>query len=321
MVQDQIKTEADVRRFLLGEMSEDERSAFEAKFVENEDLFEQIRVVEDELIESYVRGTLELSGRERFEKIFLTTKSRRLRVAFTREMLGKLSEYKETDAVKKIETAAANPSAWNSIANFFKTPKLAFGAAFALLVLIFGGWLLTRNPNRNEIVRQITPSPTNQNSPANQSDLENSNTNIAEKIPENKNVSPNANKESQNKNQNTNAPKPESNGAAPILALFAGGVRAGGKTAELNLPENARGANLQVNLESQDYKIYMVEIVDADGNPILKSNNLKAKNSKLFLFIPAAKLRRGDYMVKLSALNAQNETESVADYTFRVNRK
>ncbi len=161
----------------------------------------------------------------------------------------------------------------------------------------------------------------NRNSLTNQTDSVNTNTNIAKKNPVNKNVLPNANRKLPNKNQNSTVPKQSSIGVAPVLALFAGDVRAEGKMPELNLPKNASGANLQLNLESQDYKIYRVEIVNPDGNLILKNNNLKAKNSKINLFISAQKLRRGDYIIKLSALNPQNENESVADYSFRINRK
>ncbi len=90
---------------------------------------------------------------------------------------------------------------------------------------------------------------------------------------------------------------------------------------ELNLPKNASGANLQLNLESTDYKIYSVEIVNPDGNPIFKNTKLKVRNSKINFFVPAGKLSVGDYIVKLSALNPQGENESVADYAFRVNHK
>jgi hypothetical protein len=325
VIQDELKMEAEIRRFLLGEMSEDERSAFEEKFVENDELFERIRVVEDELIESYIRQTLSPVEKEKFEQSFLKTEQRRRRVEFTRTMFDKLAQ--PIAAVKKTETAVAKPPVRALIADFFKTPKFAFGAAFALLVLIFGGWLLLRNQNQTEIARQITPTPTvqieqtnqNQNLPQNQNNSVNINT--ADKNPDNKNALPNVNRETPSKNQNTNTQKQESPVITPVLALFSGAVRAEGKMPELNLPENARGANLQLNLESQDYKNYRVEIVDADGNLVLKNNNLKAKNSKINLFVPAAKFRRGDYIVKLSALNPQNETESVADYAFRVNRK
>ena len=90
---------------------------------------------------------------------------------------------------------------------------------------------------------------------------------------------------------------------------------------ELNLQKNASGVNLQLNFESRDYKIYQVEIVNPDGKLVFRNNRLIAGNSKINFFVPAAKLRQGDYMVKLSALNSQNEDESVADYYFRILQK
>lgn len=327
MSQNKLKIEAEFRRFLFGEMSADDRSAFEAEFVADEDLFEQIRVVEDELIESYIRGTLSFIEKEKFERSFLTTKNRRERVAFTRAIFEKSARQKEIAAVKT--EVEENSSVWTSIANFFKAPKLVFGSAFALLILMFGGWFLLQSPNQTEIVKQITPTPTVQIAQTNEIQIPssnqnisvNANTNLAEKIPENKNVLPNVNRETPNGSQNSNTQKQTSNNITPVLALFSGIVRSNGKMSELTLPKNASGANLQLNLKDNIYKIYMVEIVDADGNLIFKNNNLKAKNSKINLFVPAAKLRRGDFMVRLSALNAQNENESVADYTFRINRK
>lgn len=330
MVQENTHNETEIRRFLLSEMTEDERNAFEERFVADESLFEQISATEDELIESYVRGTLSSSEKTIFEREFLSTESRRRRVAFMRTMLGKINEGNQIAAAKKTETASeTHPSVWNSIIEFFKTPKFVFGAAFAILVLIFGGWFLLRNSNQTEIAKQITPTPTaevikpnpNQNAAINENNSVNANTNTAKNIAENKNDFPNMNQATPNTNQNSNIPKQTSNPATPILALFAGGVRSEGKMPELNLPKNASGANLQLNLESQDYKIYSIEIVNPDGNSIFKNGKLKARNSKINLFVPAQKLPVGEYMVKLSALNPKGEIESVADYSFRVNRK
>ena len=319
--------EADIRRFLLGEMSETERSAFEEMFVADEDVFEQVRVGEDELVESYIRGTLTSVQKEKFERSFLTTERRRNRVEFTRTMLDKLAGQTNAD-VKKTE-AAANASLWHSIADFFKTPAFAYGAAFALLVLIFGGWFVRRNAEQDEIARQPESAPTvrtiqngaNENLPANGNIPVTSNENVPEKIPDNKNASPNANANAPDRNRNSDTHKQPTIRSSPTLALFTGAVRAEGKTSELNLPEDAPGANLQLNLDSRDYKLYRVEIVNPDGIRVFQSNNLKAKNSKIHLFIPARKLARGDYLVKLSALNPQRESESVADYALRVNRK
>ena len=327
MTGENLNIETEIRRFLSDEMSEDERILFEEKFVADEDVFEQVRAAEDEWIESYVRGRLPAAENRKFERVFLSTEPRRRRVTFARTMLEKLAERPAVPA-KKTETAAGKPSVMDSLANFFKASKLAFGTAFALLILAFGGWFLMRNSNQIEIARQITPTPAiepvqpsqNQNSPVNETVPVSPDVNAPEKSA-GKNSSLKVNNEPSRKNQNTSAPKQNSAGIAPVLALFAGTVRAEGKMPELNLPKNASGANLQLNLESQDYKIYRVEIADPDGNLVLKNDNLKAGNSKINLFVPARKLGRGDYMIRLSALNTQNENESVADYSFRVNRK
>lgn len=330
MIQNKMGNEKEIRRFLLGELSENERTALEEKFLADEDCFTQIRVAEDELIEEYVRGKLENEEKEKFEKQFLSSKTRRERVIFTREMLGKFAKLNET--AKKTETVAPKTSVLSSILEFFRQPKLAFGAGFAILALVFGFWFLVfRKPaNETEIVRQISPTPTieanfNKNSAVNPPQFVNENANI------NTNASVNSNSNSINKQDanktdtNSEIPKKEEKqkeiSANPVLALFAGTVRSEGKTNELNLPKNAQGANFQLNLESQDYQTYRAEIIDQNGNVIYRSGKLRAKNSKIYTTIPAKNLKRGDYILKLYGFNPQNEEESAADFQFRVNQK
>ncbi|HEY0429805.1 MAG TPA: hypothetical protein VGC76_18625 [Pyrinomonadaceae bacterium] len=327
MVQENLHNETEIRRFLLGEMPADARTAFEERFVADESLFEQISVTEDELIEAYVRGTLSPAEKTNFEREFLSTETRRRRVRFARAMLDKLAVVNEIAAAKKTETATTNPSFLDKLTAFFKFPQIALGAALALLILIFGGWLLLRNPNRQEIAGLTTPTPSNkiiesnqnQNSPSNENRTVHSNINAGQNVSSNKNDLPNVNQPAPS--PTSDREKEKSAAPAPILALFAGGTRASGKMSELNLPKNAAGARLELNLESLDYKNYSIEIVNPDGDLIFKNSRLKARNSKINFFVPAQKLQTGDYIVKLSALNPQAETESVADYAFRVNRK
>lgn len=328
MIQENLHNETEIRRFLLGEMPPDARTALEEKFFADESLFEQIRLTEDELIESYVRGTLSTAEKANFEREFLSTELRRKRVRFAGAMLDKLAGQNEIAAAKKTETAAVNPSVWDKLANFFNQPKLAFGgAAFALLILIFGGWLLLRNPSRADIAGQITPTPTRQivesppTFPSNQNAAIDQDANAAPNIPANKNDAPNANRARPTPSPAPDKQKETSAAVSPVLALFTGATRAGGKTSELSLPKNAPGARIELNLESRNDKIYAVEIVNPDGEPIFRNSKLKARNSKINFFVPSQKLQTGDYIVRLSALNPPNENESIADYTFRVNRK
>lgn len=329
MTRDEFKRGPEVRRFFLGEMSEDERGAFEEAFVADEELFEQMRVAEDELIEAYVRGTLAPSEREKFERSFLTTARRRGRVEFTRSILGKLAGQKaEVVAAKNIGGAGAKPSVWNSMVRFFKAPALAFGTALTLFVLVLSAWLLLKNPSRPEVVRQAIPAPTvqktrpgaNDNLPSGENASPQSNASAQKEVPDDNSAPPTAKTETPNRDQNPVTRKP-ANGVVPVLALAAGTVRGGGVTPVLNLPHGAPGARLRLGLESQDYQIYYAEIVNPEGARVFQSSNLKARNSTVSIFVPASKLSPGDYLVKLSALNRQNEPESVADYALRVTRK
>lgn len=194
--------------------------------------------------------------------------------------------------------------------------------------MIFGGWLLLRNPQSPEIARQTTPTPTvekietntNQNPAANENVAVNLNSNAAEKNPVNRNAARDADRETPPKNTNSNPPA-QQNILTPTLALFSGMTRADGKMPELFVPKKSRTVNLRLHLDSQDYKIYRVAIVDVDGKVVWQNEKLKAKNKRINFYVPAEKLLRADYMVKVSADNPKGASESIADYAFRVNRK
>lgn len=337
MDNDNLQNETESRRFLLGEMMEDERIEFEENFILDESLFENVRIAEDELIEQYLGGTLSETEKSKFEENYLTTKLRRERVEFTRRMLAKFKLQNETAAeVKKTVSVAEESSFLESILAFFKQPSFALGSAFAVLLLIVGGWFLLRNPNQSIDIAKTTPTPTPQisvtpanpvsensnikpiNAQINQPNISNKNSNTAN---QRGNDETNTNKK---QTENLTQEKPPPTPSSPVvttLALFAGGVRSDGKTNELTLTKDTTAANLQLNLESQDYKTYRAEIVDQNGSIIYQSGKLSAKNSKINTFVPAKNLKRGDYIIKVYGKNGQNEDESVADFQFRVNEK
>lgn len=323
MTQEIFDNEKEIRRFLLGEMTGDERTAFEERFIaEDSGLFDEIGVVEDELIESYVRRTLPPAEKAKFEQNFLISEVRRRRVAFTREMFDKLAAERESIA-KKTDVTAENSSVWISLINLLKTPQFAFGAALAILILVFGLWfLIFRNPEKsNPIVRQITPTPTVSQTPpkldeTNQNMVTDSNINPVNK--------PEANKPSSNTEENPNKNQPKEVIPKPLvatIALFPGMLRSEGKLRELSLTKDTQGANFELNLESQDYKTYRAEIVDADGTVIYRGSKITSQKSKINAYFPTTKLKKGDYFVKLYGFSTSGQEESVADFQFRVIQK
>ncbi|MCU0237890.1 MAG: hypothetical protein MUC29_00480 [Pyrinomonadaceae bacterium] len=336
MNNENLQFETKSRRFLLGEMPENERELFEQNFIADEELFENLRVAEDELIENYVRGNLTNVDKQKFEANFLITEKRRERVAFTREMLRKLNL--ETVS-KQPETLIETTSFWQTLVGLFKQPQFAFGSALAILAIIFGGWFLLRSSEKSVDIVQNTPTPTPivlitptpqivetptvTPTPKIETNINQPNKNVNKQTIENRQIEKEIEANLNNQNSNTQT-KPKDEKAKPTistLALFVGSVRGDGKTNNLNLPKNSGGANLQLNLENQDYKIYRTEIIDQNGNVIYRSGKMSAKKSRLNTFVPANKLKRGDYIVKVYGKNPQGEDESVADYQFRVNQK
>ena len=71
-------------RYLLGELSGEERDQLEARYLGNAELHEELVAVEDELIYAYVGGRLSPSQSASFERFFLKTPERRSRVEFAR---------------------------------------------------------------------------------------------------------------------------------------------------------------------------------------------------------------------------------------------
>ena len=135
-------------------MPEEERFEFEERFIKDADLFEEIKVVEDELIEKYVRGWMNPAERSKFEQIFLTTNKRRERVEFSRHLIKKLKNRKKRSPLKKTRKHVSAESVWDRLAAIFLYPKIAMAGVLALIFAVFGSWVLYKNfGGKSEIVK------------------------------------------------------------------------------------------------------------------------------------------------------------------------
>src|ERR1044071_7872004 len=74
--------------YLLGELSEEDTERFEEKCFADEDWPEEIRAVEHDLADTYLRNELTPEQRQHFEQNYLTTPERLKRVATAAALLG-----------------------------------------------------------------------------------------------------------------------------------------------------------------------------------------------------------------------------------------
>src|SRR5512133_1460235 len=93
-----------IRRFILGDLDDDARRALEAEALENDELFETIESVEDELIEEFLSGTLPASERKIFDESLDRVPGRRRRVEIVKALAArKAAETDESTVVRMKE--------------------------------------------------------------------------------------------------------------------------------------------------------------------------------------------------------------------------
>src|SRR5215831_8715394 len=117
-----------IRRYLLGELAEADQAALEQELLIDQGKFDQVWAVENELVDSYVRGEMSRADRERFEIHYLASPLHRERVAIAESFLTNIDQaVGETVEVNEKEPLVP----WRRRFTL-RSPRLAFGPVFGL---------------------------------------------------------------------------------------------------------------------------------------------------------------------------------------------
>jgi hypothetical protein len=140
-------------RYLLNELSEEDQEHFEDAYLADENLFDQVRAVEEELIEDFVRGDLSDRERQLFERHYLASEQRRARVAAARQQVQVCSSQSAMQAISdsRIDSGLFSLGSWlRSLRG--ERLALGFGAATAILLLVAGGLVIELQRLRGQLV-------------------------------------------------------------------------------------------------------------------------------------------------------------------------
>lgn len=147
----------EMQNYLLGTLAADRRIEFEERILCEPQAYEELLVVEEELIDQYLADELSRSERRQFEKYFLITAERQKSLRF-----GKLLK-RYMDSRPPLASANASQAAVHSVeisaparkslpfysGPLANRPALAFSASLvALLGIIFLVWLAARHPEQ-----------------------------------------------------------------------------------------------------------------------------------------------------------------------------
>src|SRR2546421_2580710 len=127
-----------IRRYLLGNLPAAEQEEIEKDLLTNGDLFEELLVIEEELIDDYLSGELNTDDRTAFESHFLATPERHDQLRFGRAFKNFLSQNRRL-AAPPLEAVPAQ-SAWTRF--LFSSPWRTAVLAIVVIGVALGAWRL-----------------------------------------------------------------------------------------------------------------------------------------------------------------------------------
>jgi phosphoribosyl-dephospho-CoA transferase len=305
-----VKNESTLKRYLLGQLDQEEQERLEREIMTDNDTFEQLSAAEDELVEEYLEDSLSARDREKFERHFLSTPERRQELTLAKALRRYVAEKKNASKVPF----------WESLlAPLRIQPALLKQALSAVLALaIIGGAWSARQAWRlhTELVQTLAQQTKFQDQAQ---DLQRQ---LAEQRTRNVQLAEELQHQEEQRSKMERGLKTPQQPSLVAFALVPGGVRDTGSLKRLGVPSSASLIKLELDLPSPGYPSYRVILQDADGEEITTQSRLEA--SKLggrhvvVVTLPASLIPPDDYILKLSGRSTAGDFEDLGTYYFRV---
>jgi hypothetical protein len=316
-----IERRESIKRYLLGQVSAAERRQFESEYFTGMVLFDELIAVENELIDSYVRRKLSAMEQQEFESRFLTVPERVERMRFAQALVTYASRCQgptasaEPIVLRGVQPDNKTTGGWFG---FLRPHALALRWATAFLVLVLSaanawmagsnrrlrGELATMRDDQAAMVRQAKQSAQELN-------------NLRARLREEHSIP------DQGEVQMAQV-QPHGDKIGPFV--LSSQIRDLSLQYVLVLTPQIAWAPIQINLERDDYPEYEVFLEDAQGNQIwhkteLKSHPVRSAQHTIRINVPAKILLRGDYALRVVGIAVNGKRESVASYSFPVERR
>ncbi|HEX5731889.1 MAG TPA: hypothetical protein VF131_03555 [Blastocatellia bacterium] len=323
------KDEILIRRYLLGEVTDQEREQVERQLMTDKQYLDHILSREEALIDEYVRGELGRDERGPFETYFLSAPERRDRLEFAESLNRYIAESR---TLKSADVAATDGEAAVSRDAIFRLGQLPTRPAIALLavatlILIVGAIiLLIENARLREQIleRQANLSQAEEGLRQQLDEQRERNKELARQLEQSQEEMSRIEQELAGLNQEKSRHREIPASITASLIIAPGSVRDKGQINRVDLTTDIRQLRLELKLQGENYQSYRVEVRTVEGKSIWKEVNLRARQQagekSVVTTLPARHLPEGDYLVTLSASAAGRGYEKVATYYFTILR-
>ncbi len=318
--------EAALRRYLLGDLAVEEMDELEERYLADGDLFEQLMLVEDDLIEACVRSELLPEDREKFNAFYLTSPQRKEKVENAkaiREYLSRITVAKDENILEANE----RPSLRQRVRAILWPGNMMPGLAVAtsIILAIGGAWMVYRLSQVQAQLKLISRA---------REELVESNRQLAREVGE-------QTSKSSALEQRVDEKQEENNDLAYQLAdarrSFSGVItttlligfdqpwRGAGEVKReiIAIKPETRLVRLRLILGKQQHRIYKAVLDDSGDPEIGKLYSFPAitrKKVKIPFIVTASKLMNGEHTISLMGANDSGDYELVWLYPVRIVR-
>jgi negative regulator of sigma E activity len=322
--------------YLLGRLSETELDRFERDYLTNENLFNELQEVEEELIDDYASGALTADQRVSFEKYFLRSSQRQEKLAFATAITERARAWQSGTLVSterpprdltSVELSDRSNSKLHSVFWKGSVPAwrqwVAIAAAVVLAVIIGVLWLRNRELQRQLIATNANYARLRQEADAQSKITAETKAELSAEQQQTQML------ESQVEQLQTSPPDDIRD---TIVNLLLGldylvGITRGGekKVRTLDVPPKARLVRLTLDVPASSFESFNILLRRGEKNLVWRRSGLKARPAgdrrKLSLSVPAEHLTAGDYELLLSGVPSEGDAELVGRYYLKVQRR
>jgi hypothetical protein len=288
-------------RYLLGLLPPHEADRFDEASVVDDEVAARLRGVEDDLVDAYVRGTLAIDLRERFESHYLTSPRRRERVAFAAAF---------ARAVDEAPRSAPSPL-WRRRWIPALLPALAVAATLLLVAsaaLLVESVRLGRGLSAAESDRAALDRRAHDLESQN-ADLRAANADIAKQL------------------ARARAPAAAVQDVRAIALVLLPQTRSVGAVPVLELPApHADRVGFELRLDANEFNRYQVGLRDPTSNAVIwRSDWIGAKTSaegtSVEVAVPLALLKPQHYTLDLAGRRGGDTAHVIGSYAFEATRR
>jgi len=312
-------------RYLLGSLPEEQQMQVEGGFLSDDQRFERLLALENELFYDYAQNKLSPDERELFEKRFLSSEQNRKRAMIASALAHKMSESASVETAEQRIADREPQRFWRSLKSYFVAQSAALRVSLAALAivslaliwLVIGIVRLRNEYNHFRAGRAVQADRLRQQAQQDRARADELSLKLERETDENSILRQELSKmRAQSEGQGGRPPSVISLVLSPsIVRDQASGMK------NLYLPPGARLLKLLLKLKGEvEYKSYQAILLTVEGAEKWSRDKLHAKRTgsgrSIELWLPTKTFSPGDYELRLKGHASDGTLEETGDYYY-----